>query len=301
MLIIPATVLLVGVGINRIQTYRLLLLLSVVGIIASGGLLYGLLPAEEPQAGAEDEIYATAEMSADAGGDEESAGAPAPAANEAPDMGKAAADSAGGELMFVFALLILGLVSVGMLGSIATGIILTEGARTGVLLALAGPLLAAMNRKEADVETRGRILGFVEAHPGIHFSALRDALGLANGVTAHHLYKLEQSGQAISWSAGRRRRYAVSGIDRDKLSLLEKPVHGMQQAILEVLVQSEALGLSATELRLRLEASRQLMSYHLQQLYARKLVAREGKGRKARWTLSETGSQQLKVAHEIAV
>ena len=160
-------------------------------------------------------------------------------------------------------------------------------------MALAGPLLAKLHGKEKDVQTRGRIEGYVEAHPGIHFSALRDGLTLANGVTAHHIHQLEKAGELISWQDGRRRRYAVSGIDPKKLHELEHPVTGMQRAILEVLAEAGEIGISSIEIRTKLEASKQLMAYHLRQLSERELIAKEGKGRRAIWHLSAHGQGQL--------
>ena len=207
----------------------------------------------------------------------------------------------GGLAIALLASLLIALMTVGMLSGLGVGLAVSEGVRTGVLLALAGPLLARLNRGERDVQTRGRIAGFVEAHPGIHFSALRDALALANGVTAHHLYQLEKQGDLLSWQDGRRRRYAVSGLDPKRLGELEHPVTGMQLAILELLSERSDIRLTATDMRVRLEASRQLMSYHLSQLRDREFVARQGKGRKALWQLSESGETQLSAMRDAAL
>jgi predicted transcriptional regulator len=191
--------------------------------------------------------------------------------------------------------------TVGLVGSLGVGVLVSEGIKTGLVLALAGPLLAKLHGKEADVQTRGRIQGYVEAHPGIHFSALRDALTLANGVTAHHLHQLEKAGQIISWQDGRRRRYATSGIDPKRLHELEHPVTGMQRAILEVLADAGGMGITSIEIRTKLEASKQLMGYHLRQLNERELIAKEGKGRKATWHLSDHGQGQLTAVRESAL
>ncbi|MCS5536543.1 MAG: hypothetical protein NZ770_00415, partial [Candidatus Poseidoniaceae archaeon] len=132
--------------------------------------------------------------------------------------------------------------AMGLMGTMLTAVIASEAGRVSLMLAVIGPILAISQRGEAGTFTKGRIQGYVEAHPGIHFSALRDALSLANGVTAHHLHALEKEGRIISWLDGPKRRYASTGIDPKLLSKLEQPVVGMQQAILEVLSSAGALG-----------------------------------------------------------
>jgi len=184
-------------------------------------------------------------------------------------------------------------VSLSLLGGMTTGVFISEGIRTTLLMSILGPLLAARHGKEHDIQTRGRIQGYVEAHPGIFFSALRDALNLANGVTAHHLHQLEKSGAIISWQDGRRRRYAVSGIDSTKLHEIEHPLSGMQRAILEILFEVGEIGITSSEIQIKLDASRQLMRYHLKQLMEKKLADSKGRGRKITWFLSQYGLKQL--------
>ena len=72
----------------------------------------------------------------------------------------------------------------GALGSLVLGSFMLEFVKVTVLVALISPMLARMKSNREDMLTRGRLLGYLEANAGIHFSALRDALGLANGVTA---------------------------------------------------------------------------------------------------------------------
>lgn len=196
----------------------------------------------------------------------------------------------------IVAMSVVVLLSLGMLGSMLIGVAASEASRLGLLLAVVGPLVALAVKGEHGTFTRGRVMGYVESHPGIHFSALRDALGLANGVTAHHLYQLERQGAIISWVDGRRRRFAAAGVDPIRLKEIRNPATGMQLAILEVLADAGDLGLSGTELREQLSSSRQLLSYHLQSLRERDLVEPEGGGRKRRWTLSELGERRLEAS-----
>jgi DNA-binding MarR family transcriptional regulator len=296
---------------ERIRGYRLLLALLVLSLItltSTGDQLWS----RETGGGVDDvsteeQLFETAaDQSADDGGqgdedaqgdeDPESSGGAAPESTRMPfDVDPT---GMGGRLLPNPKLIIAvaaALVAVGIVTTLAGGLLVSEGVRTGLLLALVGPLLAKRLKGESGTLSRGRILGFIEAHPGIHFSALRDSLGLANGVTSHHLHRLEGEGMIISWADGIRRRYAVSSINRETAERLEHPVSGMQRAILEILIEADKLGITGTELRIRMEASRQLVSYHLRQLDSRELIGRNGRGKKARWTLTEQGKALLKI------
>jgi len=297
-----------GDDMNRVVGYRLLALLAVLGVVVtaynSAILIDYFTPEEEQPVNEEDNFAAEMTAADDSGNEDDSSGA-APESADSRNDEPVAGDEAGGiapvGFTAIMAALLLALVTVGLVGSLGVGVLISEGVKTGLVLALAGPLLAKLHGKEKDVQTRGRIEGYVEAHPGIHFSALRDALALANGVTAHHLHQLEKAGELISWQDGRRRRYAVSGTDPKKLYELESPVTGMQRAILEVLSSAGDLGISTVEIRTKLEASKQLMAYHLKQLQERELIDKEGKGRKATWQISVLGHGQLSVVRESAL
>jgi predicted transcriptional regulator len=68
-----------------------------------------------------------------------------------------------------------------------------------------------------------------------------------------------------------------------------------------VLSSAGDLGISTVEIRTKLEASKQLMAYHLKQLQERELIDKEGKGRKVTWQLSVLGHGQLSVVRELAL
>ncbi|MBT6971480.1 MAG: hypothetical protein HOA04_00070 [Euryarchaeota archaeon] len=193
----------------------------------------------------------------------------------------------------VVVLSLAAIMAVGIMGTMLTALVASEAGRMSLMLAVIGPILAISQRGESGTFTKGRIQGYIEAHPGIHFSALRDALSLANGVTAHHLHALEKEGRIISWLDSAKRRFASSGTDPKLLSRIEQPVVGMQQAILEVLDSAGTLGMKSGELRLKMESSRQLMSYHMKQLDGRGLVQAEGRGKARKWKLLEAGRAVL--------
>jgi len=186
------------------------------------------------------------------------------------------------------------------LGSLAVGSVLFEAMRVTVLIALAAPLVARMKTNRDDMLTRGRLLGYLEANAGIHFSALRDALGLANGVTAYHLHTLENNGEIISWRDGKLRRYAVATLSKEELGRIRNPIAGTRLAILEVLADSGHLGLQGTEIRTKLEISRQLLSHHLAELRAAELVIAASEARRPNWRLSDIGIDVLTTSREVA-
>ena len=199
----------------------------------------------------------------------------------------------------VVVLSVAAVLAIGLFGTILTTILASEAGRVSLMLAVLGPILSISQRGETGTFTRGRIQGYVEANPGIHFSALRDALNLANGVTAHHLHLLEKEGLIISWLDGSKRRYASSGTDPKLLSKLEQPVVGMQQAILTILADAGNLGIKSGELRAKLETSRQVMSYHMKQLKDRGLVKVDGRGKASSWSLLEAGRAVLQSSQHL--
>ena len=172
--------------------------------------------------------------------------------------------------------------------------------RVTVLVALVSPMLARMKSNRDDMLTRGRLLGYLEANAGIHFSALRDALGLANGVTAYHLHTLELQGQIISWRDGKLRRYAISSLTKEEVSRIRNPIAGTRLAILEVLAESGNIGLSGTEIRVKLAISRQLLSHHLSELRNGEMVEPATEALRPKWRLSDTGKNVLISSREVA-
>ena len=189
---------------------------------------------------------------------------------------------------------------VGALGSLVLGSLVLEFVKVTVLVALMSPMLARMKSNREDMLTRGRLLGYLEANAGIHFSALRDALGLANGVTAYHLHTLESTGQIISWRDGKLRRYAISSLSREEIGRIRNPIAGTRLAILEVLSESGNIGLSGTDIRLKLEISRQLLSHHLNELRNGEMVEAASQARRPNWRLSDSGMDALVTSRKIA-
>ena len=167
----------------------------------------------------------------------------------------------------------------------------SEAIKIAILMAIVTPLIA--KRSNRDDLNRGRILGFIEANAGIHFSALRDALQLANGVTAHHLQMLETQGSIISWRDGKLRRYAAANISPDQIHALSQPIVGTRLAILETLADAGALGMSNKELGAKLQLSRQLLSHHMIQLNANQLIEKTDAKKRSPWRFTAIGTETV--------
>lgn len=79
------------------------------------------------------------------------------------------------------------------------------------------------------------------------------------------------------------------------INAIKSPLVGTRLAILQVLSQSGALGLSGTEIRMQLEISRQLLSHHLRALNNNGFIEKTSSSRKATWRISLDGVQALQV------
>ena len=272
-----------------VRTVRLVAALAVAAMLAGGWMMNA--PVDDITAVGDDGGTAPTFAEEDSSGDSEgSDGEPVLRRGEKDDS-----DDSGMDLP---TRLFAG--GVGALGSLALGSILFEAMRVTVLVALVSPMLARMKKNREDMLTRGRLLGYLEANAGIHFSALRDALGLANGVTAYHLHTLESQGQVISWRDGKLRRYAVSSLTREEVSRIRNPIAGTRLAILEVLAESGNIGLSGTEIRVKLAISRQLLSHHLSELRNGEMVEAASEALRPKWRLSDTGKDVLITSREVA-
>ncbi len=270
-----------------VATVRAVSLLAVVAIALGLWMSYGFV--QDSDAVNQDEMessFATIENDA----------APSDQGMDLEDENKENHDGSNRELSN--GLIISGL---GTFGSILLGSVLLEFVRVIVLMALLTPLLSRLRGTREDLLTRGRIMGYLEANAGIHFSALRDALGLANGVTAYHLQVLEARQDVYSWRDGKLRRYAPSGISKSELGRIKSPIIGTRLAILEVLADSGTLGVSGSEIRKKTMISRQLLSHHLAELRKSDIIEPASEGKRPNWKLSSKGLQSLETSKKLSI
>ena len=270
-----------------VATVRAVSLLAVVAIVLGLWMSYGFV--QDSDAVNQDEMessFATVENDA----------SPSDQGMDLEDDNKENHDGSNRELSN--GLIISGL---GTFGSILLGSVLLEFVRVIVLMALLTPLLSKLKGTREDLLTRGRIMGYLEANAGIHFSALRDALGLANGVTAYHLQVLEAREDVYSCRDGKLRRYAPSGISKSELGRIKSPIIGTRLAILEVLADSGALGVSGSEIRKKTMISRQLLSHHLAELRKSDIIEPASERKRPNWKLSSKGLQSLETSRKLSI
>ncbi len=96
------------------------------------------------------------------------------------------------------------------------------------------------------------------------------------------------------------RRYAVATLSQEEAKRVKNPIAGTRLAILEVLADSGNLGLSGSEIRIKLEISRQLLSHHLAELRAAELVEAASQAKRPKWRVSLGGQDTLEVSRQIA-
>lgn len=144
---------------------------------------------------------------------------------------------------------------------------------------------------------RGRLEGFLTAHPGCHLSGIIRALDLGNHQAVHHLRILEHEGRVWCRRDGRLLRYYTSAVDRAaELSNLPRPVDANQLSdvalmVLRSVVEQEEGQPSPTqrELAFRLDTSQQLVSHHLKRLESQGLITRRRRGLRTNRVLTEEG------------
>jgi predicted transcriptional regulator len=142
-------------------------------------------------------------------------------------------------------------------------------------LGLLGAPLFTRTDDVLDSKTRNAILGTVVTNPGIHYSALREEVGLSNGATAHHLHLLEREGFIRSVRDGRLKRfYSVhTKIPED----VGRSPEGTREAIVDLV--GERPGISQLGVMEELGLDRDSASYYLRELVKAKLL----KSRKDGW------------------
>ena len=144
---------------------------------------------------------------------------------------------------------------------------------------------------------RGRLEGFLTAHPGCHLSGIIRALEMGNHQAVHHLRVLENEDRVWCRRDGRLLRYYTSAVDRAaELSNLPRPVDANQLSdvalmVLRSIAEQDEGRPSPTqrELASRLETSQQLVSHHLKRLESQGLITRRRRGLRTNRELTDEG------------
>ena len=156
------------------------------------------------------------------------------------------------------------------------------------------------SRTEEATFLRGRIVGFLSANQGLHFSAIADAMDMGNHQAAHHLSILEKDGHLWKRRDGRRLRFytiEVSQLNKRLPVPLEPPVPDSLPARLlediEALEHGVIEGAGQRAIAKRLETSQQLVSHHLRMMEKQGWIIRHGRGRRKVIGLTEHGIEAL--------
>ena len=141
-----------------------------------------------------------------------------------------------------------------------------------------GLLLSPLFTKTRDVldnKTRHALLGIIVTNPGIHYSAIKEEFGLANGAAAHHLYVMERESFIRSVRDGKLKRFYSAHVKVPED--VGRSPEETREAIVE-LVRGRP-GINQLEIMEELGLSRDAASYYLRELVkeGRLTDGREGK------------------------
>lgn len=173
-----------------------------------------------------------------------------------------------------------------MTTALAAGIVTSTSSRGAEALGafIFAPLFTRLRRNDVRNQVnRGRILQFIEDHPGANFSEIQWRLGLSKGGCAYHMQVLERAGEVRRVANGVSVRFYPLNYRFDAEAL--PPLAYMQRRILEVIVDvgSATFGEISQELGKRgITIARKNLSYHLRVLVRTKeLVSARREGGRA--------------------
>ncbi len=144
---------------------------------------------------------------------------------------------------------------------------------------------------------RGRLEGFLTAHPGCHLSGIIRALEMGNHQAIHHLRVLERDGKVWCRRDGRLLRYYTSSVDpAAELANLPRPVDANQLSDVALMVirsiaeqQDGEASPTQRDLATKLQTSQQLVGHHLKRLESQGLITRSRIGLRTNRKLTEEG------------
>jgi predicted transcriptional regulator len=172
-------------------------------------------------------------------------------------------------LLFTLVMVVSAIGFIGFFGFTEVGLLF-------ILWGLLMPLFTRLKKKEVlNQFTRGEIFGFIKANPGVHLTAIKENLGLANGVLAYHLKVLIREEFIVDRREGGYKRF----YPRD-MRVPRKRVHftRLQLDIVERL--SMHPGSTQVSLARMLGESKQVINYNVGVLVAAGVVRVEREGSK---------------------
>jgi predicted transcriptional regulator len=196
-------------------------------------------------------------------------------------------DDHGGAVLHAFTVVVapgaggapIALMAVGLIGTsaalMAAAALINENAKWAFLLFVL-PLYSKIKRERVlDHFVRGQIFGYIQANPGEHYNAIKDALGLTNGSLAHHLRTLEREQFVKSRRFGLYRRFYPMHYRIPDQDVFQP--NNVQRTILDAIRQSP--GITQKEIATRLNLTPPTVNYHIATLSERNLIHVERRGR----------------------
>jgi len=157
----------------------------------------------------------------------------------------------------------------------AAAALINENAKWAFLLFII-PLYSKIKRERVlDHFVRGQIFGYIQANPGEHYNAIKDALGLTNGSLAHHVRTLEREQFVKSRRFGLYRRFYPMHYRIPDQEVFQP--NEVQRTILDVIRQSP--GITQKEIATRLSLTPPTVNYHIAVLSERNLIQVVRRGR----------------------
>ncbi len=172
-------------------------------------------------------------------------------------------------ILFTVVIVIVAVGFIGFFGFTEVGLLF-------IMWGLLMPLFTRLKRNEVlNQFTRGEIYGFIKANPGVHLTAIKENLGLANGVLAYHLKVLVREEFIVARNEGGYKRF----YPRD-MKVPRKRVHftRLQLDIVEKLTLHP--GSTQASLARMLGESKQVINYNVGVLVAAGVVRVEREGSK---------------------
>jgi predicted transcriptional regulator len=171
---------------------------------------------------------------------------------------------------------------IGIFGILAYAV---EGSRYKILSYFAVPLYTRLKKnKVLENFTRGKIYGFICAHPGTYFNHIKLTLALNNGTLAYHLSVLERDELVTSQNDGvyRRRFYPTEGrlpfVDggNGKVHTYVQ-LNSTQNNIFKII--KDKPGLSQKDIAKLINKSTQVVNYNISTMAEKGLIKLEREGK----------------------
>ena len=171
-------------------------------------------------------------------------------------------------------------IGVGAGATVATLAVLalTEVGRVALLVLFFLPLYTKIRRdKVMDHFVRGRIYEYITNNPGVNYSAIKKRFDLTNGTVTYHLSMLERQEFIRSKQDGIYKRYFRND---GGAAMYDVTPMSVQLSIAKIIRKHP--GLTQKEVAIRLNTSKQLISYHIKRMREDGLLDTRRDGRAVR-------------------